>query len=274
VSTTGYKFALCSEVYRTPIEETIRRVAAIGFDGLEIAPFNVASSVDDVPPQRRAELRRIAAGEGLEIIGLHWLLVSPPGLHLTTPDAAVRRRTVSYLRSLARFAAELGGGFLVLGSPKQRNLQPGDEPRAAFERAAAGLREVAAECRDSGVRLLLEPLNPAETTFLRTVEEALELRQAIDSPAVGYILDVKAMSGMPEGIPGTLARHGAGAGHFHANEPGGKGPGMGALDFRPIIAALKASGYRGWVSTEPFDYAPDADTVARAALRTLREAAA
>jgi sugar phosphate isomerase/epimerase len=271
--TSTFKFALCSEVYRTPIEETIRRAAAIGFDGLEIAPFNVASSVDDVSPARRAELRQAAAGHGIEIIGLHWLLVSPPGLHLTTPDDAVRRRTVSYLHSLARFCADLGGAFLVLGSPQQRNLQPGDDPQAAFGRAAEGLRSVAGACKDLGVHLLLEPLNPAETNFLKTVEEALELARAIDSPAVGYILDCKAMSGMPRGIAGTIAEHGAAAGHFHSNEPGGKGPGMGDLDFRPILAALRKSGYRGWVSTEPFDYTPDPDTVARTALETLRAAA-
>jgi sugar phosphate isomerase/epimerase len=266
----SYKLALCSEVYRTPIEETIRRLAAIGFRGIEIAPFNVAPSVDEVSAARRAEIRRVAEGEGIEIIGLHWLLVSPPGLHLTTPDDAVRTRTAEYLKSLARFAADLGGAFLVLGSPKQRSFVPGDEPRAAFERTAATLRGVAEECGACGVRLLLEPLHPAETTFLRSVEEALELALAIDHPAVGYILDCKAMSGMPLGIAGTLRRHGLHAGHFHANEPGGKGPGMGDVDFGPILEALEESGYRGWISTEPFDYSPDADTVARAALATLQ----
>ena len=87
------------------------------------------------------------------------------------------------------------------------------------------------------------------------------------------MLDCKAMSSMPEGIEGTILRHGKEAGHFHANQPDGKGPGMGEVEFQPILSALEESGYEGWVSTEPFDYKPDPMTVARTALNTLREAA-
>ncbi|HVR76669.1 MAG TPA: sugar phosphate isomerase/epimerase family protein [Planctomycetota bacterium] len=266
------RFALCSEVYKLPIEETIRKVASIGFDGIEIAPFNVADSVDEVTDSRRRDVRRAAGDAGIEVIGLHWLLVSPKGLHLTTRDDLVRRRTAAYLVSLVHFCADLGGKLLVLGSPRQRNLEPGDDVGSARGRARDALRPAAAACGERGVRLLLEPLHPAETTFLQTVEEARSLAAEIDPEHVGYILDCKAMSGMPLGIAGTILEHGRDAGHFHANEPDGLGPGMGDLDFRPILGALRESGYQGWVSTEPFQYEPDADTVARAALRTLREA--
>ncbi|MBI4601109.1 MAG: sugar phosphate isomerase/epimerase [Planctomycetes bacterium] len=267
-----FKLALCSEVYRLPIEETIRRVARLGFDGIEIAPFNVAESVDEVPAARRREIREVAQGEGIEVVGLHWLLVSPKGLHLTTPDDAVRARTVRYLESLVRFCADLGGRLLVLGSPKQRNVAAGESHAAARARAVEGLRAVADVCAERGVDLLLEPLNPAETNFLQTVEEAQALAGDIGRERVGYILDTKAMSGMPRGIIGTIREHGKGAGHFHANEPGGLGPGMGEVAFGPILSALASSGYQGWVSTEPFHYEPDPDTVARTALETLREA--
>ena len=39
---------------------------------------------------------------GLETIGLHWLLAKTEGLHLTSPDPAVRRRTADYLEGLGR----------------------------------------------------------------------------------------------------------------------------------------------------------------------------
>ena len=162
---------------------------------------------------------------------------------------------------------------MVLGSPHQRNVVEGDDPVAARTRAAEGLRDVAQVCGERNVRLLLEPLHPDETNFLQTVEEALDLAAEIDHPSVGYILDCKAMSGMPRGIVATVEKYGRTAGHFHSNEPSGLGPGMGKVDFAPILGALKESGYRGWVSSEPFDYEPDADTVARTALETLRRAA-
>ena len=268
----AFRIALCSEVYKLPLEETIVRVAKLGFDGIEIAPFTVAESVEDVSHERRTTIRNVALDAGIEIIGLHWLLVSPKGLHLTTPDERVRQLTVDYLKALVHFCADLRGRFLVLGSPKQRSVLDGDDPAAAKARAAEGLRKVAEVCDERSVYLFLEPLSPAETNFVNTVEEARDLVAAIAHHRVGYMLDCKAMSAMPGGIVGTIRHHGKSAGHFHANEPSGLAPGMGTTNFAEILGCLNDSGYLGWVSAEPFDYSPDSDTVARAALDALRRA--
>lgn len=267
-----FRHALCSEVYKLPIEETIRRVAEIGYEGIEIAPFCVAEDVEDVSPARRAEIAKVARGEGIAVVGLHWLLVSPKGLHLTTSEEPVRRRTVAYMKSLVHFAADIGGKVLVFGSPKQRQVPPGEDLTKAMERAADALRSVAEVCEERDAWLLVEPLGPAETNFVNTVEEALALIRLVDHPRVGYHLDVKAASTMPDGIIGTIQKYGRDAKHFHANEPGGLAPGMGSLDFRPVLAALKESGYAGWVSVEPFSYEPNPDAVAQTALKALREA--
>lgn len=272
--TVSYQFSLCSEVFETPIEDTMRQVARLGFDGIEIAPFNIAERPEDVSRERRADLRRLAEDLGLRIVGLHWLLVTPFELHLTGPDVELRRRTVGHLRSLAALCGDLGGSVMVLGSPKQRSIEPGTTPEQAFDRARDALREVGQACEGHGVRLLFEALAPAETNFVNTIEEAKRLVAAVDHPAIGYMLDCKAMSSMPEGILGTITAHGRDAGHVHTNEATGKGPGMGELDFAPILRALDASGFEGWVSTEPFVYEPDRETVARVALETLRAARA
>ena len=41
---------------------------------------------------QRREYRDIMHSEGLTFAGLHWLMVSPKGLHVTAPDAALRRQ--------------------------------------------------------------------------------------------------------------------------------------------------------------------------------------
>ena len=271
-NSVSFPYALCSEVFKTPIEETIRAVAALGFQGIEIAPFTIEPDVNDISDGRRREIRRVAEGEGIQIIGLHWLLVSPEGLHLTSPDAGVRERTTEYLQSLARFCADLGGQVMVLGSPKQRNIPEGESATEARARAIGTLAGAADVCGRCGVHLLLEALHPNETNFLQTIEDVLVVIEKIDHPNVGFMLDCKAMSGMPRGIIGTIEQYGATAGHFHANDPSGAGPGMGNLEFGPVLEALRSSGYEGWVSSEPFQYEPDSETVARTALETLKRA--
>ncbi len=46
---------------------------------------------------------------------------------------------------------------------------------------------------------------------------------------------------------------------------------MGETDFREIAAALKETGYVGYVSVEVFDFKPDAVTIARDSLAHLKE---
>ena len=60
----AFKYALCSEVFSTPLSETITQIAMAGFDGIEIAPFNAADSVEEVSADQRLVL---ADGDILEV---------------------------------------------------------------------------------------------------------------------------------------------------------------------------------------------------------------
>jgi sugar phosphate isomerase/epimerase len=267
------KLALCNEIFgeRDPLA-VFETIAGMGFDGVELAPFTLADQAADISPERRGELVRAAERAGVRICGLHWLLVTPKGLHITTPDEEVRRRSFAYLCELVDLAADLGGEALVLGSPKQRSLMPGQDRDEAMHAAAEGLRTVGERAGARGVRFCLEALHPNETNFLNTIEDVIELLRLVDHPHIRYMLDVKAMSGMPGTIVERIARYGKDAGHFHVNEPSGLGPGMGDFDFAPVMAALKQSGYTGWASVEPFDYNPDPETVGQRAFDTVKAA--
>src|SRR5947209_4372072 len=120
------RLGICNELFEGwDFAEVCHTVKAIGYDGLEIAPFTLAPRITDVSPARRRELRAIVADVGLATIGLHWLLAKTEGYYLTTPDAAVRRKTADYLVALAEATRDLGGTLMVFGSPKQRDLLPG-----------------------------------------------------------------------------------------------------------------------------------------------------
>ncbi len=259
------RLGICNELFEGwDFARVCQTVKDIGYEGLEIAPFTLAPKITDLPLWRLEELRKIIEDSGLSTIGLHWLLAKTEGLYLTSPDDAVRKRTAAYLIALAEATAALGGTLMVFGSPKQRNLLPGVNFHEAMDFAALVFSAAMPAIGALGIDLCLEPLAPSETDFLTSIAQANDLIQRIDHPHFKLHLDVKAMSADPGGsVTQLIARHAPFAGHFHAQDPGNlRGPGMGELEFGPIIRSLVASGYDGWVSVEVFDYSAGAEETA------------
>lgn len=266
------RLAICNETFPDwPLERVFPFAAECGFRGVEIAPFTLAKRVTEISASRRTEIRRQAEKAGVEVIGLHWLLAKTEGFYVTSPDPAVRRRTVSYLGDLARFCADLGGKVLVFGSPKQRNLLPGVSFEKAMDFAAEVFTETMPVIEQTGTVLALEPLSPRTTTFLTTAAQGATLARRVGSPRCRLHLDCIAMSTESASIPDLLRRHRDLLEHFHANDPNQLGPGMGALDFRPIFATLAEIGYPGWISVEVFDYRPGGERIARESIAYMKK---
>jgi len=267
------RYAICNETFQDwPHDKAFAFAAELGYTGIEIAPFTLAKSAYDVSGTQRREIRALADKHGLAIIGLHWLLAFTEGYYLTSPDAAVRRKTGEYLAELARMCRDFGGHVLVLGSPKQRNLLPGVTHEQAMGYAADSIRHALGSLEQTNVTLALEPLGPAEGDFLRTASLGEELIAKIGSPRVRLHLDVKAMSTETLPIPEIIRLHRKNLAHFHANDPNRQGPGMGEVDFVPILQALKDTNYDGWVSVEVFDYSPGPERLSRESIENLKRA--
>jgi sugar phosphate isomerase/epimerase len=265
------KFAICNEMFEGwPWERVCDFVRSLGYTGLEVAPFTLADSAEQLSAQRRRELREAAERRRVQILGLHWLLVKPAGLYVTHPDPAVRQRTADYFVSLVHLCADLGGDVMVIGSPKQRNLLPGVSREQAVAFAQEVFTPALAPASERGVTLAFEPLGPEETDFMNTVTESMELVRRIGHPNFQLNLDIKAMSTEPMPIPDVIRSARGHIAHVQVNDPNRLGPGMGEVRYEPIIAALREVGWDGWLSVEAFDYRPGVETIARQSIEYLK----
>lgn len=267
------KFALCQELFEeTPWEEQCRIIAETGYTGVEVAPFSISDDIAAVPDALLDEMKQTAENHGLQIIGLHWLLAKTEGLHLTSPDEAIRAATTDYLKLLARMCARLGGRVLVFGSPFQRNLADGMSTEQAMQHAAEVFRAAMPAFADNNVVLCMEPLTKKETDFINTCADAVDLMKLVDHPSFLLHQDVKAMLGAEtDSVPELIHRYKDVCGHFHVNDTNLLGPGMGETDYTPILKALLESGYDGWVSVEVFDYSPGAKKIAKKSIEYMKQ---
>jgi sugar phosphate isomerase/epimerase len=265
-------FAICNEIFAGwTLEAALAHAARVGYDAVEVAPFTLAKSVTQIAPAERARLRAAATRLGIAISGIHWVLAQTEGLHLTHPDAAVRRRTAAYFCDLVDFCADLGGRFLVVGSPKQRNRLEDVTPAQAWDWAISTFRDSVERAEHRGVTICFEPLAPVETNFINTAADALRFVRDVNSPAMKAILDVKAMCSESKPIPQIIRESWPHFAYFHANDRNLKGPGFGDVDYRPIAAALREVGYGGYVSVEVFNFDEGPEAIASRSLAYLRE---
>src|SRR5205085_9722431 len=130
------------------------------------------------------------ASEDLQFVGLHWLMVSPKGLHVTTPDTTLRNRSWQHIRGLIDLCADLGpGGIMVFGSPAQRASTGGSTPGEATRRYVDGLASVAPHAAERGVTVLVEALPRGQCDVVLTLEEAAGIVREINSPAIRTMFD-------------------------------------------------------------------------------------
>jgi sugar phosphate isomerase/epimerase len=266
------KFALCNEMFEgRPMAEVCSVAKQLGYDGIEIAPFTLSASAEDISSRQRNQTRQILADHGLETVGLHWLFAGPKGLHITTTDDKIWGRTRDYLSCLLDLCSDLGGRVLVLGSPKQRSLPAGQTPEDGTARAVELLESVLNKAGELDLTICLEPLSPVETNFINTVAEGMKIVRQINHPNLKIHLDVKAMCSEPTPVPDIIRSVQAeDIGHFHVNDPNLYGPGMGDVDYGPIAEAIRDIGWDKWLSVEVFKYDPDPETIARRSIEYLR----
>ena len=211
-------------------------IASHGYEGVEVAPFTLCYDPSELNEADGSRFGEIARRAGLEITGLHWLLLRPPGFHLTTTDDGIRHRTAEFALTSRRALRRDGRKSHGLGQPEATSPRSGMEPRRRHKaRGGCPARGEFDTAGELGVTLAIEPLARTETNFLTTAAETISLIKMVNHPACRLHLDVKAMSDEAAVDSRHHPRQPGVPVHFHANDPNLRGPGTGN---RPIRTDL------------------------------------
>ncbi|MBV9760698.1 MAG: sugar phosphate isomerase/epimerase [Acidobacteriaceae bacterium] len=272
------RLAICNELFQQcGFEDACREIRAIGYEGLEIAPFTLASDPASLSADERRRIRQTMRKHDLEFVGFHWLLAAPEGLHATTRDESIRKRTWDYVHALIDLCGDLAEdgaakAVMVFGSPKQRSTVDETAPREAADILTHGLAHAAPRAESRSVTILLEALSPGQTDVVNCMSDAVAIVKQIRSTAIQTMFDTHNAKDEKEAHTDLLRKYAPYIRHVHLNELDGREPGAGDYDFDAVLATLEELNYSGWVSVEALNFSGDAREVALRAIHRLSAA--
>ncbi len=244
-------FGVCAWIYGdAPLASTLGRIAATGYDGVEIPG----------EPDRwsSAEVRRALAESGLAPLGLTASCMVPATRRdLAHPETAMRDEAVAYLVGCLRFAAEIGAPLVQMLPSGESRLSPIARQAEEWAWSVAGMQRAAREAERLRVRISIEPINRYEAYLVTNARDAGAYVEAVGSPWVGMTLDLFHANLEEADIAASIRAAGPRLWHVHVADTNRQGLGRGHLDLGPPTAALQAIGYTGAVVLEVTPPGPD-----------------
>ena len=273
------RLAYSSNAYLNfPVEETIARIAALGYQGLELLADVPHAWPAGLLEERKRAIRQCLDQHGLRIANVNGFMMNAvadprqPYWHPSwiEPDPNYRAIRREHTKRTLRLAKELGAASIQTsgGGP----LGPGQAWAAAAAIFYDEIMPCVALAESLEVFLLIEP-EPG--LMIETFEQYLELAGRIGSPWLGLNFDVGHAFCMGQEPERWIARMAPHTKHYHLDDIAATRrhahlvPGRGALDFAAILREIVASGYEGWLTVELYPYIDDPDSAGREAKRFL-----
>jgi fructoselysine 3-epimerase len=228
------------------LEDTIERIAKIGYEGIEIG----AGSPHAYPPcltkERRKHIRKVLDDNGIALSSMLPALSGGPGHNLTSPIPEERRHTIDHYKDLVELTAEWGGkivlyipGWIIFGTTFKQ----------AWEWSTAALSEIADKAAKFDVTLVIEPVS-FDTNFVDKGEEAIEMMEEVNKPNVKLMFDTFHTLYRKEPSSDYIYRMGKNLRHMHISDNNRLPPGQGRGDFISVINALKDIDFDGYLTME------------------------
>lgn len=273
------KLAFSSNAYlRFSFDQAAHKISNLGYQGIEI--------MADVPhawpafmlDEQKQALRNSLKSSNLAISNINAFMmhaVNDPRQRYwypswIEPDKHYRQIRIDHTMRCLTLAKELGSPCITTepGGP----VEPGGSWKAGLKLFVEMLKPVIEHAEKEGVLLLIEP-EPG--LLIETADQFLEFMGHMDSPSVGCNFDIGHSFCVGDDPATTIPRLAKYIRHFHLEDIAATRvhhhliPGDGVIDFKAAINAIKAIGYKEWVTIELYPYVEDPDQAARLALERI-----
>ncbi len=260
------------------IEETIARVAALGYQGIELLADVPHAWPAGLLGEQKAAIRDAIARHGLAISNVNAFMMNAvadprqPYWHPSwiEPDRHYRAIRREHTQRSLELAHELGAPHVTTepGGPLAEGQSWRDAAGVFYDELMPCI-EVAERL---GVPLLIEP-EPG--LLVERFDQYLEFTERIDSPLVGLNFDVGHAYCVGEDPQDWIAKMSGHTRHYHLEDIAATRvhqhlvPGHGAIDFAAVLAEIRKTGYEGWLTVELYPYLDQPDEAGREAREYL-----
>lgn len=267
------KFAQSSFVYHHySLQYAIRSLGQLGYHGIAVwggRPHMYRQDLHAHLP----EIRDLLAEYNMAVCHVIPAQFRYPSL-LASANEKVRRDSVRYIMDNVDNALLLGApslhvcaGMSLLDQPQERG----------WECLRRSITEILEYMRGTGLRLYIEPAHRFESNQILALDDGLRMIYEIGDPQLGILLDTGHLHVNGEDLAEGVAKLGPLLGHVDLDDNDGSAdahlaPGQGTINFAPFAAALKQSGYAGYLAVElGMQYVLNPEPVVAECLAWLRE---
>jgi fructoselysine 3-epimerase len=228
------------------LEETIKRIAGIGYDGIEIGAAAPHAYPSHLNKDRRKAIKRILDDNGIAVSSMLPAPGGGPGFNVASPLEEERREAVAQYKQVIELCSDLGGptvmyiaGWQIYGTSRIQ----------AWEWSRQALTEIAKTAADFGTVLVVEP-TPTDSNLVESCDDAIEMMEQVGAKNVGLMFDTQHAYYRNEVPTDYVYRMGKNLRHIHLSEFGRLPPGAGRGDFVGLVSALREIGYEGYLTME------------------------
>jgi sugar phosphate isomerase/epimerase len=275
------KLAFSSNAYlRYPIEETIARVGALGYSGIELlADVPHAWPVGLLDKQKQS-IRDSLSKHKLAISNINAFMMNAvadprqPYWHPSwiEPDPHYRAIRREHTKRAVQLAHDLGAPHITTepGGPLPAG-QSWSSGAAMFYEELMPCVELAEKL---GTPILIEP---EPELLIERFDQYLEFVGRINSPMIGLNFDVGHAYCVGEDPQDWITKMTEHTVHYHLEDIATTRvhqhlvPGRGAIDFTATLSEIAKTGYDGWLTVELYPYIDDPDAAAREAKQFLTQ---